>query len=90
MHTLLLPTTMRYDLGQLLHFRLFETHKALSTVADAHILQRNTILSFKYVSWYQICKVKVRSYYTAIALRSRYIDYFLPQVTAASTHFKLK
>ena len=34
--------------------------------------------------------VKVHSYYTAIALRCRYINYFLPQVTAASPHFKLK
>ena len=34
--------------------------------------------------------VKVYSYYTAIALRWRYIDYFLPQVTAASPHFQLK
>ena len=30
------------------------------------------------------------SYYTAIALWCRYIDYFLSQVTAASPHFKLK
>ena len=34
--------------------------------------------------------VKVHSYYTAIALWCRYINYFLPQVTAASLHFKLK
>ena len=34
--------------------------------------------------------VKVRSYYTAIASQCRYIDYFLPQVTAASPHVKLE
>ena len=34
--------------------------------------------------------VKVHSYYTTIALRWRYIDYFLPQDTAALPHFKLK
>ena len=33
---------------------------------------------------------KVHSYYTAIALFCRYINYFLPQVTAASPHFKLR
>ena len=35
-------------------------------------------------------RLNVRSYYTTVALRCRYIDYFLPQVTAASPHFKLK
>ena len=33
---------------------------------------------------------KVHSYYTAIALQWRYIDYFLSQFTTASPHFKLK
>ena len=33
---------------------------------------------------------EVRSYYTTIALQSRYMVYFRPQVTAASPHFKLK
>ena len=34
--------------------------------------------------------VKVRSHYTAFTLPCRYIDYFLPQVTTASSHFELK
>ena len=37
-----------------------------------------------------LIKLKVRSYYTTVALRCWYIDYFLPQVTAALPHFKLK
>ena len=34
--------------------------------------------------------VKVLSYYTAISLLCRYINYFLPQVTAASPKFQIK
>ena len=48
------------------------------------------VISQNHTSRETVYSRKVRLYYTPIALQYRYIDYFLPQVTAASPHFKLK
>ena len=48
-------------------------------------LKRYIIYEQYDTAWFKVC-----SYYTAIALRYRYIDYFLPQVIAAPPNFELK
>ena len=62
-----------------LYFIIKAYENARNFVFNGHILIQHGNITFK-----------VRSYYTTIALRCRYIDYFLLQVTAASPHFKLK